>query len=39
MFTDDYFSRFNLPEDVHDALKKCRVRAYAETLEELEEMV
>jgi len=38
MFTDDYFARFNLPEDVRDALKKCRVRAYAETKEELQEM-
>lgn len=38
MFTDDYFSRFNLPEDVRDALKKCRIRAYADTLDELREM-
>ena len=39
MFTDNYFNRLNLPQDVHDALAKCRVIAYAETHEELEEMV
>ena len=39
MFTDNYFNRLKLPRDVHDALAKCRVIAYAETHEELEEMV
>ena len=39
MFTDNYFTRFNLADDVTAALKKCRCIAYAETKEELEEMV
>ena len=39
MFTDDYFDKFVLPQDVSDALKKCRCIAYAETQDELDEMV
>ena len=39
MFTDNYFARLNLPDDVRAALSRCRVLAYAETHEELEEMV
>ena len=39
MFTDDYFDKFLLPQDVSDALKKCRCIAYAETQDELDEMV
>ena len=31
MYTDIYFNRLNLPEDVRAALKKCRAIAYAET--------
>ncbi len=39
MFTDSYFSKFNLPAEVTQALRKCSCIAYAETKEELEEMV
>ena len=39
MFTDNYFDKFELPEDVRSALQKCRCLAYAETKEELDEMV
>lgn len=39
MFTDSYFAKFDLPAEVSDALRKCPCIAYAETKEELEEMV
>lgn len=39
MFTDNHFAKFILADDVSAALKKCKCLAYAETLEELEEMV
>lgn len=39
MFTDNHFAKFNLADDVTAALKKCKCIAYAETREELEEMV
>lgn len=39
MFTDNHFAKFILTDDVSAALKKCKCLAYAETLEELEEMV
>ncbi len=39
MFTDSYFSKFDLPAEVTQALSKCSCIAYAETKEELEEMV
>ena len=35
MFSDQYFDRFVLPEDLRAALKKCRSVAYIETQEEL----
>ena len=39
MFTDSYFAKFDLPAEVSEALRKCSCIAYAETKEELEEMV
>ena len=39
MYTDSYFARFNLPEDVDAALSKCQYLAFVETKEELDEMV
>jgi len=39
MFSDNYFNRFILPEDLHAALEKCRSIAYIETQEELDELV
>ena len=39
MFTDNHFAKFNLSDDVKAALEKCKYIAYAETKEELEEMV
>lgn len=39
MFTDSHFAKFNLADDVKTALEKCKCLAYAETREELEEMV
>lgn len=39
MFTDNHFAKFILADDVSAALKKCKCLAYAETREELEEMV
>lgn len=39
MFTDSYFTKFVLPDDVREALEKCRCIAYAESREELDEMV
>ncbi len=39
MFTDSYFKKFDLPAEVSQALQKCSCIAYAETKEELEEMV
>ena len=38
MFTDSYFDRFVLPEDLTETLKKCRCICYPETKEQLEEM-
>ncbi len=38
MFTDDYFNRFVLPDDLREALKKCRSIGYVEDQEELDEM-
>jgi hypothetical protein len=38
MYTDNYFGKLVLPEDVESALKKCPCLAYAETKEELVEM-
>ncbi|MDD6316115.1 MAG: DUF4914 family protein [Clostridia bacterium] len=39
MFTDDYFNRFVLPDDLTQALRKCRSIGYVESQEELNEMV
>lgn len=39
MFSDQYFDRFVLPEDLRAALKKCRSVAYIETQEELDELI
>ena len=38
MFTDSYFDRFVLPEDLRASLKKCRVLVYPETKDDLIEM-
>ncbi|MBQ2326312.1 MAG: DUF4914 family protein, partial [Clostridia bacterium] len=38
MFTDDYFNRFVLPEDLTEALRGCKAIGYVESQEELEEM-
>lgn len=38
MYSDIYFNRFILPQDLHDALAKCRTIAYIETQEELDEL-
>ena len=39
MFTDSYFDRFVLPEDLRASLKKCRVLVYPETKDDLIEML
>ncbi|MBQ5799885.1 MAG: DUF4914 family protein [Oscillospiraceae bacterium] len=39
MYTDNFFNRFVLAPEVSAALQKCKFIAYAETREELEEMV
>lgn len=39
VMVDAYFGRFVLPEDLHEALLKCRSIAYIETQEELDELV
>ncbi len=39
MFSDQYFDRFVLPEDLRAALKKCRSVAYIETQDELDELI
>ena len=39
MFSDNFFDRFILPEDLRQALQKCRSIAYIETQEELDELV
>lgn len=38
MFTDSYFNRFDLPEELKATLKKARVLVYPETKEQLLEM-
>ena len=38
MYTDPYFSRFVLPEDLKEALQKSRFLCYPETIEQLAEM-
>lgn len=38
MYSDIYFNRFVLPQDLQDALAKCRTIAYIETQEELDEL-
>ena len=38
MYSDIYFNRFVLPQDLHDALEKCNTIAYIETQEELDEL-
>ena len=38
MYTDNYFSRFVLPEDLKEALQKSRYLVYPESKEELMEM-
>ena len=38
MYTDNYFNRFVLPEDLTEALKKCKCICYPETKDELIEM-
>lgn len=38
MFTDQYFNKFVLPEDLTEALKKARVLCYPETKDQLLEM-
>ena len=39
MFSDSYFDRFILPDDLRSALLKCRSIAYIETQEELDELI
>ena len=38
MFSDNFFDRFILPDDLRSALQKCRSIAYIETQEELDEL-
>ena len=38
MFSDSYFEKFNLPDDLRQALSQCRSIAYIETQEELDEL-
>ena len=39
MFTNSYYDKFVLPPKLDAALRKCRTLAYAETQDELDEMV
>ena len=39
MISDNFFNRFVIPEDLRQALSKCRSIAYIETQEELDELV
>lgn len=39
MITDDYFGKFQLPDDLRKALAACRSIAYIESQEELDELV
>ena len=39
MFSDSYFEKFNLPDDLRQALSQCRSIAYIETQEELDELL
>ena len=38
MFSDSYFEKFILPDDLRQALSQCRSIAYIETQEELDEL-
>ena len=38
MFIDSFFNRFVLPEDLKEAVSKCRWRCYPETKEQLLEL-
>ena len=38
MYTDKFLSRFVLPDDLKEALSKCRILVYPESIEELTEM-
>jgi len=38
MYNDSYFNKFVLPQDLHDALMKCKWITYPETKEQLLEM-
>ena len=38
MYADSYFDRFVLPEDLSEALRRCKWICYPETKEQLEEM-
>ena len=39
MFSDSYFNKFVLPDDLREALVKCQSIAYLENQEELDELV
>ena len=39
MFSDSYFEKFILPDDLRQALSQCRSIAYIETQEELDELL
>lgn len=39
MYTDDYYSRFNLPADLDACLRKCKSIGYIENQEELDEII
>ncbi len=38
MLIDSFFNRFNIPDDISEALSKCTWRCYPETKEQLEEL-
>ena len=38
MLIDSFFNRFNMPDDISEALSKCTWRCYPETKEQLEEL-